>query len=360
MNLTKETEFFQKNLLAWAATTPRPMPWKGVRDPYRIWLSEIILQQTRVEQGRAFYERILVACPDVFALAALPEDELMKLWEGLGYYSRARNLQSAAKFIATHLNGKFPEKFEEILQLKGVGEYTASAIASFAYDLPYAVLDGNVYRVLSRFFGIETPIDSPAGKTQFSKLAAATLIHSAPAKYNQAIMDFGALQCTPRKPDCPTCPMQQKCAAFTGKKVGLLPVKGKKLVKSRRFFHYFIFRKAENTWIRKREEKDIWKHLYEFPLIESVTNGESPGDLLLQHGEKIFAGADYETAEIRSSEIYTWQLTHRTIEVRFHELLFVNSSLELADDFTQIKLTELKNYAFPRVIDRYLREKNYL
>ena len=220
--------FFTKNLMAWFATNHRPMPWKGEKNPYLIWLSEIILQQTRVEQGLPYFLKFKENYPTVTDLANAPEDEVMRMWQGLGYYSRARNLHFTAKHIAYDLNGVFPKTYVEILKLKGVGTYTAAAIASFAYDLPNAVVDGNVYRVLARYFGIETPIDSTIGKKEFTKLAYELLDNKRPADYNQAIMDFGATQCKPKKPNCINCPLNQKCIGFNTQKIDTLPIKTKK------------------------------------------------------------------------------------------------------------------------------------
>ncbi|MEM6964892.1 MAG: A/G-specific adenine glycosylase, partial [Bacteroidota bacterium] len=212
-------QFFTKQLLRWSETIDRPMPWKGEKNPYLIWLSEIILQQTRVEQGLPYFLKFKANYPTVHDLANAPEDEVMKLWEGLGYYSRARNLHFTAKFISKELNGIFPKNYDSILKLKGVGAYTAAAIASFAYDLPHAVVDGNVYRVLSRFFGIKTPIDTTEGKKQFTQLANELLVSDQAAKYNQAIMDFGAIQCMPKNPLCHECTFQTTCKAFQQKKI---------------------------------------------------------------------------------------------------------------------------------------------
>src|SRR5665213_573266 len=219
---------FSKTLLLWNNEhNKRQMPWKGETSPYKIWISEIILQQTRVQQGMGYYNRFIQAFPDIKTLATASEKEVYKLWEGLGYYSRCKNLIASAKFIYHDLDGKFPETFEEILALKGIGNYTASAIASFAYNRPYAVLDGNVFRVLSRFFGIEIPINTTAGKKYYSELAQVLLDKKKPAEYNQAIMDFGAVICKPALPLCYECPLQKKCIAFLNEKVSVLPINEK-------------------------------------------------------------------------------------------------------------------------------------
>ncbi len=276
--IEKTESFFWNALLTWHSTHHRPLPWKGEKNPYLVWLSEIILQQTRVEQGLPYFEKFKAAYPTVTDLANAPEDEVMKLWEGLGYYSRARNLHAAAKHIANELEGKFPGTYEGIRLLKGVGPYTAAAIASFAFDLPHAVVDGNVYRVLSRCFGIEEPIDSTAGKKLFAKLAQEILENAGtnPGSFNQAMMDFGATHCMPKVPKCGECPMQSKCIAFQKNRVDKLPVKSKKLVRRQRFFNYFLFHSEGKIFIKKRTGEDIWQNLYDFPLIESEELVEEP------------------------------------------------------------------------------------
>ena len=246
---------FTKKLLKWFVSNYRPLPWKGEKNPYLIWLSEIILQQTRVEQGLPYYEKFRKKYPTIKDLALAPEDEVMKLWEGLGYYSRARNLHTTAKFISKDLDGIFPKTHKEILALKGVGSYTAAAIASFAYNLPYAVVDGNVYRVLSRYFGIATPIDSTDGKKEFALLAQELLATEKPGAYNQAIMDFGATHCMPKQPKCITCLLNKKCKAFTENRIDILPVKTKKIKKRTRYLNYLIINQGNQVFINKRTGK---------------------------------------------------------------------------------------------------------
>jgi len=236
----KKKLFFTKELLKWSRKHPRDLPWKATKNPYFIWLSEIILQQTRVEQGTPYYLKFVEHYPTVIDLANAPEDEVLKLWEGLGYYSRARNLHAAAKYIHQELEGKFPNQHQDILALKGVGVYTAAAIASFAFDLPHAVVDGNVYRVLSRYFGISTPIDSTAGKKEFAKLAQELLDNDRAAAYNQAIMDFGATHCLPKNPKCGTCPLQSNCIAVAEKAISSYPLKEKKNQEKISLFSLFI------------------------------------------------------------------------------------------------------------------------
>ena len=260
-------ENFSRKLIDWYRENGRDLPWRRTKNPYLIWISEIILQQTRVVQGYDYYQRFVARFPDVFALAAADEDEVMKYWQGLGYYSRARNLHAAARRMAEA--GGFPVTYTGVRALKGVGEYTAAAICSFAYGMPYAVVDGNVYRVLSRWLGIDTPIDSAEGKKLFVRVADELLDRERPGLYNQAIMDFGALQCTPVAPDCLFCPLNDSCVARLKGIAGSLPVKQHKTKVTNRYFNYIYVRMGAYTFIHKRSGNDIWKNLYEPPLIET-------------------------------------------------------------------------------------------
>ncbi|MCC7466636.1 MAG: A/G-specific adenine glycosylase [Saprospiraceae bacterium] len=339
--------FFRAALLEWSRQHPRPMPWKGEKDPYRIWLSEIILQQTRVEQGLPYYEKFVRHYPTVQQLADAPEDQVLKDWEGLGYYSRARNLHAAARYVAHHLNGKFPDTYEAIRLLKGVGPYTAAAIASFGFGLPHAVLDGNVYRVLARIFGIDTPIDTPKAQKQFATLAGAMLDPDAPAAYNQAMMDFGALCCTPSQPACRECPFRDDCVARQQNRVNELPKKQKGLTRKKRTFHYLVIRHQEHWFVRKRMGKDIWKGLWEFPFSEN----DVPEVLLSFEPKSV-------SAPVRQL------LTHQEITAIFYELEFPDAlpteiqQCPLLEDCRLVTLSELKkNIAFPKVIDCFLQSK---
>jgi A/G-specific adenine glycosylase len=261
---------FQQGLYTWTRLHPRPMPWKGEKDPYKIWLSEIILQQTRVEQGLPYYQSFIESFPTVNHLSKAPLQKVLKLWEGLGYYTRARNLHWSAAYIVHSLNGEFPSTFDEIKTLKGIGTYTASAIASFAYDLPHAVLDGNVHRILSRYFGINKTIQSNADKNYVQTIADQLLDVKQPGLYNQAIMDFGAMCCLPKKPLCPICPLNKTCFAYKQDAVDQLPPSKKKINKKTRYFHYFILKNNQDqVVIQKRIQGDIWAELFEFPLVES-------------------------------------------------------------------------------------------
>lgn len=351
----KMTNTFTKKLLAWFSKNHRPMPWKGEKNPYLIWLSEIILQQTRVAQGLPYFEKFKAAYPTITDLANAPEDEVLKLWEGLGYYSRARNLHFTAKDIRDNYGGVFPTAYEDILKLKGVGTYTAAAIASFAYDLPYAVLDGNVFRVLSRYFGIKEPIDTTTGKKVFTKLSQELLAKKRPADHNQAIMDFGATQCVPANPNCKVCPLTKTCVARKENLIGQLPVKSKKLKKRSRFFHYLIISYENQVWIRKRVEKDIWQGLYEFPLLET--------DKLLDR-KQLERNADYrqiispESTINRISAPFSQQLTHQKINALFFEITLEKPLEKPLEGWINISREALEIYAFPRVIDLYLQDKS--
>ena len=255
---------FAPKLIDWYHHQRRNLPWRHTRDPYFIWLSEVILQQTRVAQGLPYYQQFTEAYPTVFDLAAAPEQEIMRLWQGLGYYSRARNLSQTAQFIVQEQNGQFPDSYHKLLKLKGIGPYTAAAIASFAYDEAVAVVDGNVYRVLARVFGLATDITSTEGKKQFAQLANELLDVSQPATYNQAIMEFGALQCTPVSPDCLLCPFQANCVANATGQIAKLPVKTKKTKVRERFFNYFVIIKNQEIALKQRTDRDIWQQLYDF------------------------------------------------------------------------------------------------
>ncbi len=268
--MISQKKYFISALLQWNSTSNnRPMPWKGEKDPYKIWLSEIILQQTRVEQGWNYYNRFVAAFPDINKLAKAHETKVFKLWEGLGYYTRCKNLIATAKFIANEKKGKFPDNYDDILKLQGVGPYTAAAIASFAYNLPYAVVDGNVFRVLSRFFNDDTAIDSTEGKKKFTALAQELLDKKQPGVYNQALMDFGAVICKPKLPLCKTCLLNETCLAFLEGTVQDLPIKQKTISKKTRWFYYVVLKYNEEVYVRKRSKKDIWENLYEFILAET-------------------------------------------------------------------------------------------
>lgn len=341
---------FPALLLQWnRRQNTRKMPWKGEKDPYKIWLSEIILQQTRVEQGWRYYEKFITVFPDINKLAAAKDEKVYKLWEGLGYYSRCKNLIDTARFISKKLNGKFPSTFEDILFLKGVGNYTASAIASFAYNLPHAVVDGNVFRVLSRVFGIKKPIDSTEGKKLFSKLALELLDKKQPGIYNQALMDFGAVICKPQNPLCNNCVLADHCFAYKKELVNKLPVKAKKIKITTRWFNYFVISYNEKIYIRKRIANDIWKNLHEFVLLETNTDVSAKRLLARAEKEKIIKKNSYKVGSV--SPLFSQQLSHQIIKGRFIRIAINNETV--LPGFKSVSLKQLSRHAFPRFINAF-------
>ncbi len=312
---------FSGTLLDWYAENKRDLPWRNTTDPYLIWISEIILQQTRVAQGYEYFLRFIKRFPDVVSLAAASEDEVMKYWQGLGYYSRARNLHAAAK----SMKGTFPKTYAEVRALKGVGDYTAAAICSFAYDMPYAVVDGNVYRVLSRYFGIDVPIDSTEGKKTFTALADEVLDKSRPADYNQAIMDFGAVQCTPQSPNCLFCPLSGSCRALSEGKVQQLPVKQHRTKTTNRYFNYIYVRMGAYTLIHKRTEDDIWKNLFELPLVETEKDLSEEEFLACPQFHALFA--EGEVRMVRILPGCETCVVPRVIYANFYEVVLPDNSL---------------------------------
>lgn len=356
MNQPEKKNNFSPLLLEWFATNARSFPWKETKDPYLIWLSEIILQQTRVEQGLPYYQKFSKNYPTVKKLANASNDELMKLWEGLGYYSRARNLHAAAKYIVAECDSIFPNEYKEILKLKGIGPYTAAAISSFAFDLPYAVVDGNVYRVLSRYFGIKTAIDSTKGKKIFSTLAQELLAKNSPGEYNQALMDFGSTQCSPKKPNCSDCPFQLDCFAFQNNEINILPLKEKKIKKRTRYFNFLIIKNEDEVFLQKRTEKDIWRDLYQFPLIENEVLISSFEELKAhKNWAEIFPEMSIELNHV--SQTFKQLLTHQTIIARFWEVQISDKKNIEKLDFIKVLRKNLKTFAFPKIIDKYLKDE---
>lgn len=342
---------FSDILSQWYAINKRDLPWRSTVNPYYIWLSEIILQQTRVDQGLPYYLKFIDAFPVVADLANADEDLVLKLWQGLGYYSRARNLQFSAKLILSEFGGNFPDNHADILKLKGVGPYTAAAISSFSFGLPFAVLDGNVIRVLSRVFGIQTPFDTTAGKKQFQKLAQELLDKKNPAEYNQAIMEFGALQCVPKSPKCNDCPIVNDCIAFNTNTVSLLPVKSKKLKVKSRFLHFLVVNKNNEVLIGKRNS-GIWQGLYEFPFLEFDENLNEKSVLKSPLWINFFKDSVKKISSI--SEEYIHKLSHQKIHAKFWEI-DVNSFR--SSDFKIVKCNELQKYPVSSLIEKYLNSR---
>lgn len=351
----KPLEFFTTQLLQWAKNQDRKLPWKKTKNPYYIWLSEIILQQTRVEQGRFYYEEFIKNYPTVSELAQAPEDEILKLWQGLGYYARARNLHYTAKYIQKYYKGVFPKTYAEIKALKGIGNYTAAAIASFAYNLPHAVVDGNVYRVLARFFAVDTPIDTALGKKKFAALAQALLPPEKAAIYNQAIMDFGATHCKPKQALCTSCLHKLKCKAFEKNTVYELPVKSKKIKKRNRFFYYLVCKSTDRLQLVKRQAKDIWQGLYEFPLLE--LNALLDRRQLVAHEKWKALAMGQEFNLRRFSKPYKQTLSHQRIVASFIEIDCPKGFFLKQAGIIQIQQRELRKFALPKVITTYLNDK---
>ncbi len=342
---------FHNLLIKWYLENKRDLPWRNTTNPYHIWLSEIMLQQTRVAQGMPYFLSFTTAFPTVFDLAKADEEQVLKLWQGLGYYSRARNLHKTAQYIATELNGVFPSTYKDLLQLKGVGEYTAAAIASFSYNEAVPVVDGNVFRVLSRYFDIETDIAQASAKKEFAALAFELMPKDNPAIFNQAIMEFGALQCIPKSPDCASCVFNESCAALQKKKVHQLPVKSKKLKVRNRYFNYLVLSdENENTVLNKRTAKGIWHNLYEFPLIETLQEEDFEFVSNAVQQESFFTNPIISMQACNEKSI-VHKLSHQHLHIKFWKL---NVEGQVENGVTK---EELKQYPFPIVIHNFIESE---
>ena len=338
---------FHKTLIHWYLQNNRDLPWRKTKNPYFIWLSEIMLQQTRVAQGLSYYQKFTTDFPTVFNLAKADESTVLKMWQGLGYYSRARNLHFSAKQIANELNGEFPTTYKEIIKLKGIGDYTASAIASICFNEPTAVVDGNVYRVLSRYYGINTPINSTAGIKEFKALAQSLIDETQPGTYNQAIMDFGALHCKPQNPLCDTCPFSDSCVALEKKLTKELPVKEKKIKVRKRYFNFLVIKTDDDkTILSERKGKGIWQGLYQFPLIESekIINKEE----LVSAEEFINLFPLETTISLFNSKEIVHKLSHQHLYTQFWIVETANTAE------TTIKWNEIEKYPVPILIANFL------
>ena len=340
---------FSNSLLHWYLQNKRDLPWRNTTNPYPIWLSEIMLQQTRVAQGMPYFLSFMDAFPTVLHLAKANEEQVLKLWQGLGYYSRARNMHKTAQIIAFDYNEKFPDNYLDLLKLKGVGEYTAAAIASFAYNEIVPVVDGNVYRVLARYFNIETDIASATAKKEFTALANELIPKDNPALFNQAIMEFGALQCVPKNPNCEICIFNSSCAALQLKKVHLLPVKLKKTKVTNRYFNYLVFLDSNNkTLLNKRTEKGIWQNLYEFPVIE--TNEEVTLETILETIKSDFPEKKTVSIMKYNDNQIVHKLSHQKLHIDFYKV-------EIDENLDQgIDLNTIKEYPFPIVIHNFIEK----
>jgi A/G-specific adenine glycosylase len=342
-----------EQLILWYLKEKRELPWRNTTDPYKIWLSEIILQQTRVDQGIDYYDKFVSTYPTVGLLAEANDEEILKNWQGLGYYSRARNLHATAKHIHFNLKGVFPKTYTSIIKLKGVGPYTAAAIASFAFKEPKAVVDGNVYRVLSRLFDIDTPINSTKGKKIFQELANGLLSQERPDLFNQAIMELGALVCTPKKPLCLHCPLQGKCLGFQKNTIAERPVKLKNTKQTLRRIDYAVIEKGNEIVLRKREEKDIWQGLYDFASVEDLENIEEAA--MSSYVRETFPKARVASIGSIPEKSYTHLLSHRRIEARFWRVK-VSGTLEDEGVYRVIQKDDIEKYAVPRLIHRFLED----
>lgn len=351
-----QKKHFTKQLTHWHHTVnDRDLPWKQEKDPYKIWLSEIILQQTRAAQGLPYYLRFIEAYPTIQQMAAANEDDVFRLWQGLGYYNRCKNMLATARHIANDLNGKFPDTYEGLLALKGIGPYTAAAIGSFAFGLPQAVVDGNVYRVLARYFGIDTPFDITEGKQQFKELAQELLDINDSAAYNQAIMDLGATVCTPAQPLCDECPLQKHCIAYNQQLIAELPVRSKKQTVRNRYFHYLLLHAGDTLWIHKRPGKDIWENLNEPYLIEHTLPLDT--EELVQHAAFKQLGVLKNKPEYEG--VLKQRLTHQLIETRFFSLQLPKQVDIPVQGGNWVPVSELKKMAFPKTLVSFLEKKLY-
>jgi len=356
---------FSKKIIKWYETNKRHLPWRETNDPYKIWLSEIILQQTRIDQGLDYYLKFIKHYPNIKSLAAASETEVLKQWQGLGYYTRARNLHLTAKYITEKLDGRFPDIYDEIIGLKGIGEYTAAAISSIAFNQSYPVVDGNVLRFFSRYFGIKTDIKSHETKKVILNRAESLIDKKQPGTFNQAVMEFGALHCIPANPKCPECIFKKNCYAFTNKIVDKLPLSINKVKQRKRHFNYLIFlRKLKNgkvIYLKQRTENDIWKNLYDFPLVESKTK------ILLSGARKIIEkqfGIPLNHSSVAGSKEFKHILTHQIIHARFfiidlpkkQKVLSMNSDIK--NKWVEVNADTISKFPIPRLIDRYLKENN--
>ncbi|MFL1010847.1 A/G-specific adenine glycosylase [Flavisericum labens] len=344
---------FSKTIINWYSANKRSLPWRETNSPYKIWLSEIILQQTRVRQGLPYYEAFVAKYPTVFELAKANESDVLKLWQGLGYYSRARNLHATAKYVVDEFNGIFPNTYKGLLKLKGVGDYTASAIASICFNEPTAVVDGNVYRVLSRYFGVDTPINSSKGVKEFKAMAQELIDRNNPAIFNQAIMEFGATQCKPKNPDCGNCPFQNSCVAFGHNHIDALPVKNKSARAKKKYFNFLVFVSEDGkTILEKRQGKGIWQNLYQFPLVETNKNFDAESFEPLIESHDLVKGHPFKFTPY-NKECIVHKLSHRHLHTKFW---IVNvEKLPVMG----IPVNQVRDYAVPILIGNFIESFNF-
>lgn len=356
--MPKDSHSFASNLLSWSEDIDRQMPWKEDTDPYKIWISEVILQQTTVKQGTPYFLRFIEALPDVYSLAAADENTVLKLWEGLGYYSRARNLHSAARYIVNELDGVFPKSYQELLQLKGVGPYTAAAVSSFAYEETQPVIDGNVLRFLSRYLGNFEPIDTALGRKIINDFASKVIKHGKPSKINQALMDFGALMCKPSSPECESCPFKKDCLALEFNSFDKLPVKSPKAKRKNLYFYFMEILTFDGfVMIEKRLADDIWKGLYQFPALvyQSKPKGNIENTIREQVNELFKTENKFSVHKITPQPLKQI-LTHRNVYGTFYRIVLSLSHQQINQDLCLVERTNIRNFAFPKIVTQYLEE----
>jgi A/G-specific adenine glycosylase len=346
---------FARRLLRWADDLDRPLPWRGEKDPYKIWLSEMLLQQTRAEQAAPYYQRFLQAYPDVHALASARMDAVLKLWEGLGYYNRAHHLHKAAMMISRQWKGVFPDTYEGLLALPGIGPYTAAAIASFAFAGKHPVLDGNVIRVLSRIVGFSDLVHTSASKSILLNLATKAMGAVDPASFNQAIMDFGAVQCTPRLPACPSCPFARQCVAWATGEVGNLPVKKQKAPLQNRYFLFYVAKRGERIWLVQRGQRDVWRNMYTFPEVEYTGNFPVDIEAAVTNQLRDWTGYDPATKDIYITKTYQQVLSHQRIHARFIDVL-LPSRAKIPISWVPVDNRNFTKFALPKIMNMYLSE----
>jgi A/G-specific adenine glycosylase len=348
-------EEFRKALTVWYNHSKRDLPWRGSTDPYKIWISEVIMQQTRVLQGMVYYHDFLQSFKDIKSLALASEEEVLKVWQGLGYYTRARNMHLAARTIMSEYGGKFPSDYPAIRKLKGIGDYTAAAIASIAYGLPYAVVDGNVFRVLSRIFGISTPIDTSTGKKEFYKLARLLLDTDNPGEFNQALMEFGAIQCLPKQPRCSGCPLSLMCHAFANQSIANFPVKSIRVKIKVRYLNYLYLHQAENFFLEKRSGKDIWRNMYQFPLIETLHPATNEEIICSEQWKTMLFGLSFTIESVSAESVHL--LTHQRLNIRFFSVRLEDR--QLPEQLIRIGQTDLARFPVPKPVENFLRQMGH-
>ncbi|MGC9373409.1 MAG: A/G-specific adenine glycosylase [Bacteroidales bacterium] len=344
-----------KTFVTWYEQNKRALPWRETNDPYPIWISEIILQQTKVNQGISFYYNFIKQFPDIYTLANAPIEKVLKIWQGLGYYSRARNMHYAAQQVINQYQGKFPANFQELLKLKGIGEYTAAAIASIAFNIPEPALDGNVYRVLSRLYGIAESPQKADGKKIFRQKAMELIKNQPPGIFNQALMEFGALQCIPKNPDCTRCVLKNLCFAFKNNMVNELPLKKQRIKQRQRYFHFLHIHYQNKIYIEQRTQNDIWKLLYQLPLIETnkPVNTENLTNQTLW--ENLFNGTRVNIQNISKEIIH--QLSHQKLFTKFYSINIDYPNAYLLKNYMEINAEDIEKYSIPKLLDNFLRNK---